>query len=110
MGPDILQTRIVEQSGFSVLAVVGEIDLAVRDDFDTAVDRAIAIAERGIVVDMSEVVYLDSTGCNCLVRGSHQAHGRGLDFVVSHPHGLARRVLELTGLFEEFCLPERDVV
>src|SRR5690348_11891950 len=105
-----MRTQVVERSGFAILAVVGEIDLSVRDDLNDAIDAAIDSAERGVVVDLNDVEYLDSTGCNCLVRGADRARGQGLDFFVSHPHGLTRRVLELTGLLEAFCVPERDAV
>jgi len=73
-----LQITESEQSGVSVLTLVGELTL---DDGDLAfgryVDQMIAAGRRQIVVDLSDVSYIDSAGVGMLVAESKLLAQRG---------------------------------
>jgi anti-anti-sigma factor len=81
-----------------VMAVAGEIDIA------TAPALAQALAELSatgasphdgpVIVDLSEVTFMDSTGVNSLVKAKRD----GIDVQLRSPGPLAARVIELTGL------------
>jgi anti-sigma B factor antagonist len=56
-----------------------------------------------VVVDFSGLTFLDSTGVNCLVRARADGDAAGTRLLVRNATGIARRVLEITGLAELLC-------
>ncbi len=87
----------------SVVRVTGEIDVASAPELENAL--GIVPAESGtVVVDLSAVTFMDSTGLGVLVAAwnrynSQEPVGR-LALVVSTPE--VERLLEVTGLAEVF--------
>lgn len=67
----------------AVLAVSGEIDMASAQDFENALAEAMAHGERtALVVDLSGVTFIDSTGLNALVRAFERHRWAGYGFTV----------------------------
>lgn len=61
-----------------------------------------------LVIDLSQVYFMDSTGITALVRARNLCDDYGADL---RPHGVQPRVykvLEMTGLTDLFGLPEGD--
>ncbi len=89
-------------SGAIVVAVSGEVDLAVHDSLLESLQSAIKTADRDgvgkVVVDLSPTSFLDSTGIRVLVKGRDAAIAAGIDFSVTGAGGLVRKVLEVTGV------------
>lgn len=82
----------------TVVAVTGELDAHVAPQLAAVVDPLAARPEGVLVIDLSEVGFVDSTGLGVLVstlKHVREAGGR-LDVVVSSPRVL--KVLALTGL------------
>ncbi|WP_187368984.1 STAS domain-containing protein [Baekduia soli] len=82
--------------GATVLAVAGEVDLV------SAPELAAAIAAAGggpVVVDLSEVVFMDSSGLNVILQATRSARAEGWSFAVapqlSEP---VARLFELTAM------------
>jgi anti-sigma B factor antagonist len=84
-GPDGVRVRLA-----------GEIDLAVREDLRVVLATAIATTSGVVELDLDEVAFLDCTGIGEVVRAYHEARRRGRRLVVTRPHGIVRRVLQLT--------------
>jgi anti-anti-sigma factor len=88
----------VERDGHIVVALHGEIDLAVAGDVR---DQLMAAANRSnaqLVVDATPVTFIDSSGINALVRARDRATALGGSFhLVAHQH-VVLRVLELMQL------------
>src|ERR1051325_3026444 len=83
-----------------VARVTGEIDLAnaarARDDL-----LAIAADAQGLVVDLTEVPYLDSAGVRILFHLARDLRRRGQMLVVTVPVGSPlRRLLKITSFHE----------
>jgi anti-sigma B factor antagonist len=80
-----------------VVSVTGEVDLSTSAPLREALDQAVAEGPN-VVVDLSGVTFLDSTGLGDLVRARESALSRGgeLHLVLTQPR--IRRVLEITGL------------
>jgi anti-sigma B factor antagonist len=55
-----------------------------------------------LVVDLSHVTFLDSTGIRELIVAEQALQRRGGRLIVRGAHGVARRCLEITGLLERF--------
>jgi anti-sigma B factor antagonist len=82
-----------------VATVDGEIDMATADHLERALVSALEAAD--LVVDLSACSFLDSSAIRALVTTMRAARrlDRGLAIVI--PEGMARTVLDLTGIFEE---------
>jgi anti-sigma B factor antagonist len=87
-----------EQVGeHAVVAVTGEVDAHTADQVRAAVEGSIAPGIR-LVVDLSDVTFLDSTGLGVFVTAvKHLREQDGsLDLVITSPRVM--KVFELTGL------------
>jgi anti-sigma B factor antagonist len=110
MDNQLMRTHLMRCDGSAVLAVSGEIDMSVVDDFTAAIAAAIDGTERSVQLDLRGVDYLDSCGCHCLVNGAKQARAHGVDFRVVHVSPRAQRVIRLLGLVEALQAPHRPAV
>lgn len=77
-----------------VLWLAGEFDLAAIDAFQAAVD-AVPDAQAELVLDLSELTFLDSTGIRAFLVVAGQVSG-GL--ILRRPTQTVRRVLDLVGI------------
>ena len=57
-----------------------------------------------MVIDVSDVAFMDSSGLQELVRLDNRARERGLEVVLARPSVPVMRLLELTGLEQHFKL------
>jgi anti-sigma B factor antagonist len=90
------------------LAVAGELDLAVSEELATAQLREIETAGvTGLLIDLQQVTFLDSTGVSALVAGLSEARRRGIAFTVANAHDIVRAVLEVTGVLGPLTDPDQ---
>jgi|SRR5580704_17342935 anti-sigma B factor antagonist len=94
----------VSEPGVPVLLVRGEIDVASAPEFHASLSDLIGQGPEIIIVDMSDVSFIDSTGLGVLVGAEKQMRdaGQALRLVVTQPQII--RLLELTGLDEVFTI------
>ena len=83
------------------LSVHGEVDVSCADVLRDAIDRALSADATGVVCDLADVPYIDSTGIGVLVGAAHRAHDKGVGLSVSHPQHNVARVLGLLGVGRE---------
>ncbi len=95
-----------EQHGRAVLVVRGEIDLSIATRFAQELDRLIEGAVAPVVVDLAEVDFIDSAGVRELVKAQHRARENGADLVLRSPSAACQRVLQLSGLRDEFTVDD----
>jgi anti-sigma B factor antagonist len=95
-------------SGVLMLSLSGVVDLQTRDELITAADDALKQSPSGVVVDMTDVEFLDSTGIGALIQISHDLADAGVDFQVQNPSKQVLRVLEITGLAASWGLGTED--
>ena len=92
-----------------VISVSGEIHVTTAPEFSQRLNDAIASGTRNVVIDMSGVEFIDSTGLSVLLNGLRRvtrAEGK-LSLVVSNPTVL--RLFEITRLDTTFDIqPSRD--
>jgi anti-sigma B factor antagonist len=90
----------LQDDGERVLAVVhGELDLASVPAIQEEIDGALSGGARRLVVDLTDVVFLDSTAAALLFRLAAQSRDRRRELVVVAPEGgRPRRVIDLVGL------------
>jgi anti-sigma B factor antagonist len=101
---DALQVQIEQTDSGSVLHVAGEVDVASASILRDALESLPSESPR-VVVDLSEVSFLDSTGLGVLV-GEWKRSGEDTSarfcLVVTRPE--IKRVLEVTGLTSIFSI------
>jgi anti-anti-sigma factor len=107
--PPLIECRHEFHGTDVLLVVTGEIDLSTAQQFRRELTDLIAAAHSPAFVDLSAVVFMDSTGLNALMDASRAAEATGVDFVVIAPRGRAvRKVLDVSGVSEH--LDVRDEV
>jgi anti-sigma B factor antagonist len=93
-----------------VVCVGGEIDLAAVVSLRRAVERAVTPDDRGLVLDLADVTYVDSAGLHLLVQVSQDlaSHRQSLRLVVP-PASTLRPLLAIAGLSDVIAI-DADVV
>jgi stage II sporulation protein AA (anti-sigma F factor antagonist) len=87
-----------------VLALAGELDVAVTGE---AYKRMLGLALRAgdqLVLDLSEVTFMDSAGIRLLLQARAHAESRRAGFAVVRGRDQVMRVLELVGLVDQLDL------
>ena len=83
------------REGIICLSVVGEIDLANAAEFSAQLEIATTQSDgSGVILDLSELRYIDSSGINVLFR----ARNTGRKIVLAATVPLVHRTLALAGL------------
>jgi anti-anti-sigma factor len=86
------------QYGDTILVrLSGEFDLATEQHFDRTVE-SLSLDARSIVVDLSDVTFIDSSGLRSLLRAWERARTDGHDLVVVPGPDQVRQTMELTGV------------
>jgi anti-sigma B factor antagonist len=79
----------------TVIRIQGEVDLATAGEFGFELERAIGSGPKTVVVDLSEVSFMDSAGVNTILNARALAQSSGVDLVLRRPQGEAGRILDL---------------
>jgi anti-anti-sigma factor len=83
------------------VAAAGELDIAGVDMLSAAMSTAIDRSPVAILVDLDALTFMDSSGVATLIAAQRRANAQGVTFAVTNTRGIVRRVLELTGAFEQ---------
>jgi anti-sigma B factor antagonist len=99
------------QGDHTIVVVAGEIDLYTaprlhRELVDVLADDRPA----RVIVDMSGVVFCDSTGMNVLLSSLRRAKERGGQLELAAPRAGVRKILQVTGLDSVFTVLDESVV
>jgi anti-anti-sigma factor len=100
---DALDTVLTRpRPGTAVLEVRGEVDSLTAPLLETAPAELVDIADAALVVDMTGVSFLASSGLALLIRIAHQAEERGVRIGLVVATRAVRRPLEITGSDQHF--------
>jgi anti-sigma B factor antagonist len=86
--------------GRVVVALQGQVDLATAPQLAQAVAGATKQGSDAVVVDLTDVDFLDSAGVRALVESAQAAATAGVAVTVTGASGWVARVLEITGVAE----------
>lgn len=92
---------VVEESDSTVARLWGEIDEALREQASAALARAVD-RELPVVVDASEVEFIDSTGIAFLIQFCRIGREEGLSVTLRNPPDTVTDVLAMLGLEQMF--------
>jgi anti-anti-sigma factor len=94
---------LAEMNGQTIIRFVGEFDLSAAERAQVVSQRAFANGYTGpVIVDVSELVFCDSTGVRVLLSIEGMAAQRGRDMALRRPSPVLRRVLAALGMESYF--------
>lgn len=95
--------------GVDYLMVEGEIDVATAPRLMAALNDAVTQAVRSVVIDLSSVGFMDSTGLALLINAHRRLTRQRKGFAVVCPQGPLWRVFELTDMLDTLRVcPDRE--
>jgi anti-sigma B factor antagonist len=89
-------------AGHTVLAVSGELDVASAPELRTAGEQAYADGSSVLVLDLSDVSFLDSSGLGALIAIRNASLSESRSLLLRRPSARVDKVLELSGLTKVF--------
>ena len=96
-------------AGRAIVAVSGELDLYAAPDTREALDGALDEGATEVVVDLTDVDFIDSSGLACIVNVARRLGESGGRLVVVNRHPAVARTLQLTRLDRIFeVVGDRD--
>jgi len=98
----LLDWSVAAGVGESVVSVRGEVDAYSVDGLRACLDDLVTGGEHQIVVDLSELAYIDSAGIGLLATTLRRLRQGGGDLVLRSPTTGTFRLLEITGLADRF--------
>jgi anti-sigma B factor antagonist len=86
--------------GYELLAVQGELDIATAPRMIAALNEAVASLERPLVLDLTSVDFMDSTGLALLMNAYRRVNRCGQGFAIVCPGGPIARIFEIADMVE----------
>ncbi len=99
-----LRLDISERDGWAVLAVGGEVDVATAPRLREKLIELVNDGHHQIVVDLSAVEFLDSTGLGVLVGALKRVRTHDGDLALVCTESRVLKVFEITGLTKVFAM------
>ena len=101
----------IEEDGFVIrssdsepgtIQVVGELDAHAANKLDDVVDQLLASGVTNLVMDIGALTFIDSSGLRSLIRARKRLGDQPNAVVLRDPQAGTLRLLEITGLSEQF--------
>jgi anti-anti-sigma factor len=91
---------LVDPSGTPTLKLIGELDIASVAPIQAAFDAIVAKRPARLVIDLSELRFIDSSGLSLLLAVADQVD----EVELREPSAMTRKVIDLTGLSSVFIV------
>ncbi len=101
-----LTVRSARRGDVHTIALSGELDLSNAADVERELQQAEATDARTILVDLSELRFMDSTGIRLLIAADARSRADSCRLSLTRPPAAVARVLCIAGVDE--LLPFRD--
>lgn len=99
---DLLRTGFSVTSetidGGALLRLHGELDTSTATVLRQALGEELEKGPASVIVDLSQLCFIDSSGIGVLVGASRRARESGCSFVLQEPARSVRKALQLTGV------------
>jgi anti-sigma B factor antagonist len=97
---EILEVTTAERDGFVHVSLLGELDLSTVGKVQEELRRVEKSSPPTVVIDLSRVTFLDSTGLRCIVTADERARDEGRRLVIVRGPDPVQRVFSITRLEE----------
>ena len=94
----IFESTVSEDGPATVVRLRGELDMSTAEDLSGRLDALLADGRHRIVLDLTDLDFVDSTGLSTIVRARTSAVQAGGSLAISSASHRVRRVFDLTGL------------
>lgn len=101
---DQLRIRAERADGYDVLYLDGELDPHTAPLLKQEVDRLAADGCLDIVLDLSQLAFIDSSGLRVVISSHREMADRGGKLTLRSPSDTAQRLLEITGLVDHIAI------
>ena len=109
MPPEFAITEQASHAGHHVIAARGEIDLFTAPELKQVLTEAIESGQHRLVIDLSDVSFLDSTALGVLIGAVKRLRSRGGALAIVNTEASIAKTFEITGLDQIFTIrPTRD--
>jgi anti-sigma B factor antagonist len=95
---EILDVRTEDRDGLVHVVLVGELDLSTVAKVQEELRRVEESEPSTVVIDLSKLTFLDSTGLRCIVTADERARAAGRRIVVVRGPDPVQRVFSITRL------------
>ena len=93
--PSYLATRVVREGDGIRLILSGELDMNGVLETEHAVEAAAELSKGRLIIDLSELEFMDLFGARALLRAADAAITGDREVVIANPRTHARRLFEL---------------
>lgn len=92
------------------VAASGELDIYSAPELSDVIDGYIDAGVKEVVLDLSGIEFLDSTGLSAFLAAHQRLESEGGKLVLEGPGAVITRMFDLTGLTEHFVvkLPKKE--
>ncbi len=87
-----------------VIAIKGEIDIYSAPDFKESLYDAIGEGQQDIILDCTDLSYIDSMGLGILVGALKRIKEQNHNIVIKNPKSTVRKLFKITGLDKVFII------
>jgi anti-sigma B factor antagonist len=94
----LLRVETEARNDHALVIASGEIDAATADSVADAVSAALSDGHKKILLDFTDVTFIDSTGLGVLVKSHRAAEATDAWFAVVHPTPQTRKLIRVLGL------------
>ena len=93
-----MEIQTQEYKRVAVLSITGRIDSATSSEFEAALQEVIGKGKRNLILDMSQVEFLSSSGLRVLVTTLKSLRKTGGELCIAQPSQRARAAIDIAGL------------
>jgi anti-sigma B factor antagonist len=101
-----LDVEELDEDGAHTLVLSGELELASAATLQAAITRICAAGPASLTIDLSKLMFIDSTGLAAIILASKICERDGYDFWLIPGPRAVQRLFEITGLLD--VLPFRE--
>jgi anti-anti-sigma factor len=98
--PGTLSISCVVEDGTANLSLAGELDLASVPQMEEGLQDATQASPARVVVDLTRLAFIDSTGLRLLLQADARAREHGYELVLRPGEPTVQRVFEVTGAMD----------
>lgn len=105
--PDPFSVQVVTEEGSAAVIVSGDVDVDSEEQLVAAIQTAVLAVgahgpSQGVVMDLGEVVFMDSSGLRAVLRSREIAAAAGVALRLVVPTGPVTRLFATAGVIDRF--------